>query len=90
MTSKFWLSIYSKPWLTRRSQLRALKPMIEKTDAHPSLPLMASVLEEFRDDELEHLDAAVEGGAQKAPGHSLLSAVIGLGCKAAIKVCERV
>lgn len=51
---------------------------------------MASVLEEFRDDELEHLDAAVEGGAQKAPGHSLLSAVIGLGCKAAIKVCERV
>ncbi|GFZ49223.1 oxidoreductase with NADH or NADPH as one donor, and incorporation of one atom of oxygen into the other donor [Saitozyma sp. JCM 24511] len=57
---------------------------------HPSLPLLASVLEEFRDDELEHLDIAVEGGAQKAPGHSLLSAVIGFGCKAAIKVCERV
>jgi ubiquinone biosynthesis monooxygenase Coq7 len=54
------------------------------------LPLLKSVLEEFRDDELEHLDTAVEEGAQKAPGHSLLSAVIGAGCKVAIKICEKV
>ena len=51
---------------------------------------MKQVLEEFRDDELGHLDTAVEEGAQKAPGHSLLSAVIGVGCRAAIKVCERI
>ncbi len=54
------------------------------------MPLLKQVLEEFRDDELEHLDTAVEEGAQKAPGHSLLSAIIGAGCKVAIKVCERV
>jgi ubiquinone biosynthesis monooxygenase Coq7 len=58
--------------------------------AHPSLPVIKRVLEEFRDDELGHLDTAVEEGAQKAPGHSLLSAVIGAGCRVAIKVCERI
>ncbi|EIW68751.1 hypothetical protein TREMEDRAFT_17977, partial [Tremella mesenterica DSM 1558] len=57
---------------------------------HPSLPLLANIIREFRDDELEHLDIAVEGGAQKAPGHAFLSAVVGLACKVAIKVCERV
>ena len=73
------------------SQLRHLKPLIESLpSSHPSLPLLRDILTEFRDDELEHLDTAVEEGAQKAPGHSLLSAVIGLGCKAAIKVCERI
>ena len=73
------------------SQLRSLEPLLKSDqNPHPSLPLLRDVLTEFRGDELEHLDTAVEEGAQKAPGHSLLSAVIGLGCKAAIKVCERV
>ncbi|OCF76717.1 ubiquinone biosynthesis monooxygenase Coq7 [Kwoniella mangroviensis CBS 8886] len=76
-------------------QLKALQPLLNPTDPsspapHPSLPLMADILKEFRDDELEHLDTAVEEGAQKAPGHSLLSAIIGVGCKVAIKVCEKV
>jgi ubiquinone biosynthesis monooxygenase Coq7 len=60
------------------------------TEPHPSLTLLKEILTEFRDDELEHLDTAVEEGAQKAPGHSLLSAIIGVGCKAAIKVCEKI
>ncbi|KAJ3519899.1 hypothetical protein NM688_g9236 [Phlebia brevispora] len=38
-------------------QLRDLNAM--KTD-HTSIPLLKKVIEEFRDDELEHLDAAVE------------------------------
>ncbi|WVR04449.1 hypothetical protein IAU60_001452 [Kwoniella sp. DSM 27419] len=74
-------------------QLKALQPLLHPKDGstpHPSLPLMAKILEEFRDDELGHLDTAVEEGAQKAPGHSLLSAIIGVGCKAAIKVCEKI
>ncbi|WRT64987.1 uncharacterized protein IL334_001928 [Kwoniella shivajii] len=74
-------------------QLNSLQPLLSPADGsapHPSLPLMAKILEEFRDDELEHLDTAVEEGAQKAPGHSLLSAIIGAGCKVAIKVCEKV
>ncbi|KAL7418555.1 ubiquinone biosynthesis monooxygenase Coq7 [Cryptotrichosporon argae] len=70
-------------------QLRDLKPIIERT-GHPSLPLLASVVEEFRDDELEHLDTAVEEGALRAPGHALLSAIVGLGCKAAIKVVSKI
>ncbi|WWD22140.1 hypothetical protein CI109_106629 [Kwoniella shandongensis] len=76
-------------------QLKALEPLVSSTSPgslppHPSLPLMTDIIREFRDDELGHLDIAVEEGAQKAPGHSLLSAIIGYGCKAAIKVCERV
>ena len=66
-----------------------LEPIL-KESRHPSIPLLRDVIREFRDDELEHLDTAVAGGAQKAPGHSLLSAVIGLGCKAAIIVCDRI
>ncbi|WWC59221.1 uncharacterized protein I303_101771 [Kwoniella dejecticola CBS 10117] len=71
-------------------QLKALQPLLQSESPHPSIPLMADILKEFRDDELEHLDTAVEEGAQKAPGHSLLSAIIGAGCKVAIKVCEKV
>lgn len=76
-------------------QIRELEPHLKATAstdprAHETLHLMKQVLEEFRDDELGHLDTAVEEGAQKAPGHSLLSAVIGMGCRAAIKVCERI
>lgn len=72
------------------SQLRALRPILAKPDAHPSLPLLASVLEEFRDDELEHLDTAVEEGALKAPGHSLLSAAVGAACRIGIAVAQKV
>jgi ubiquinone biosynthesis monooxygenase Coq7 len=77
-----------------RSQLRALKPVLADNAAsetpHPSLPLMAEVLEEFRDDELGHLDIAVEEGALKAPGHSLLSAAIGAACRIGIMVGSKV
>jgi ubiquinone biosynthesis monooxygenase Coq7 len=78
------------------SQMRELTPILAKMSAeqaegvHPSLPLLKQILEEFRDDELEHLDTAVEEGAQRAPGHALLGAVIGWGCKAAIGVCKRI
>ncbi|QRW27644.1 ubiquinone biosynthesis monooxygenase COQ7 [Rhizoctonia solani] len=48
---------------------------------HPSIPLLKSVIEEFRDDELEHLDTAVEHHSQRAPAHALLTAVVEAGCK---------
>ncbi len=57
---------------------------------HPSLPLLHSVLSEFRDDELEHLDTAVNNGAQMAPAHALLSTVIETGCRGAIWLAARV
>jgi len=57
---------------------------------HPSIPLLKSVVREFRDDELEHLNTAIENDSQSAPAHALLSTVIGLGCKLAIVVCKTV
>lgn len=57
---------------------------------HPSIPLLKDVIREFRDDELEHLDTAVEEHSQRAPAHALLSAVVGAGCKVAIELCKRI
>jgi ubiquinone biosynthesis monooxygenase Coq7 len=47
-------------------------------------------IERFRAEELEHRDIGLEHEAEKAPAYRLLSAVIKAGCKAAIKVSERV
>jgi ubiquinone biosynthesis monooxygenase Coq7 len=57
--------------------------------SHPSVPLLKQVIREFRDDELEHLDIAVENDSQRAPAHALLSSIIGGGCKVAIELCKR-
>ncbi|KAJ7752125.1 COQ7-domain-containing protein [Mycena metata] len=67
-----------------------LKEMESLPSEHPSIPLLRDVVREFRDDELEHLDIAVEHDAQRAPAHALLSSIIGAGCKVAIEVCKRV
>lgn len=53
-------------------------------------PDLAAELAQFRDEELAHRDQAVEEGAREAPGYRLLSAVIGAGCRAAIKISEKV
>lgn len=44
----------------------------------------------IRDEELEHLDHAVENDAQQAVPHELLTGVIRAGCRGAIWVSERV
>lgn len=67
-----------------------LKDLGSFSSNHPSLPLLRDVIREFRDDELEHLDIAVDNDAQRAPAHALLSSVIGAGCKAAIELCKRI
>lgn len=54
-----------------------------------SEPELAAELAKFRDEELAHRDHAVAGGAQEAPGYPILSAVIRAGCKAAIKISEK-
>jgi ubiquinone biosynthesis monooxygenase Coq7 len=53
-------------------------------------PALAAELTRFRDEELAHHDHAVEHGSREAPGYRLLSTVIKAGCRAAIKVSERV
>lgn len=53
-------------------------------------PELAAELARFREEELAHHDHAVEHGSREAPAYRLLSAVIGAGCRAAIKISERV
>ncbi|GAA5876108.1 hypothetical protein JCM1840_002771 [Sporobolomyces johnsonii] len=57
---------------------------------HPSIPLLEKMLVEFRDDELAHLDTAIENESQQAPAYALLSAVIAGGCRWAIGATSRI
>lgn len=53
-------------------------------------PALAAELAKFREEELEHRDLALEEGAREAPGYGLLSAVVRTGCRAAIKISEKI
>lgn len=44
----------------------------------------------IRDEELEHLDSAVENDAKRADPYELLTGVIRAGCRGAIWISERV
>lgn len=44
----------------------------------------------FRDDEIEHRDKAIENGAEQAIAYPLLSRAIRLGCRAAIRISEKI
>ena len=57
---------------------------------HLKLLAEAGLIERFREDEREHRDAALAAGAEQAPAYPLLSGLIRLGCRAAIKVSERI
>lgn len=60
---------------------------LEETNADPEL---AAMIAEFREDEREHRDAALAAGAERAPAYPLLAGAIRLGCRAAIKLAERI
>ena len=53
-------------------------------------PRLAAMVSEFRDDERAHRDAALAAGAERAPAYPLLSGVIRLGCRMAIRLSERI
>ena len=53
-------------------------------------PALAAELTRFRDDELAHRDAAIAAGAHDAPAYPLLAAVVRAGCRAAIRIAEKV
>ncbi len=53
-------------------------------------PVLAAELSGFRDEELAHRDEAVAEGALEAPGYPVLAAVIRAGCRAAIRISERI
>lgn len=53
-------------------------------------PELSERIAKFRDDEREHHDAAIAGGAEKAVAYPLLSGAIRLGCRLAIRLSERI
>ena len=53
-------------------------------------PELGQVIAEFRAEEVEHRDAAIAAGAERAPAYPLLSAAIRLGCRMAIGLSERI
>ena len=53
-------------------------------------PELAAMIADFREDERAHRDAALAAGAENAPACPLLSAAIRLGCRAAIRLSERI
>lgn len=53
-------------------------------------PGLAGELAVFRDEEIAHRDEAVAEGARNAPAHGLLTALIQAGCRAAIRISEKV
>jgi len=71
----------------------------EEIDAHytqqldelgSSDPELAGLIEEFREDERAHRDAALAAGAEQAPAYPLLAGAIRLGCRIAIRLAERI
>ncbi|KAI0853121.1 COQ7-domain-containing protein [Daldinia vernicosa] len=77
------------------NQIRTLLEMFEQWEAEgyevgEELQDLVSTLRRIRDEELEHLDHAVDNDAKKAEPHWLLTGVIRLGCRGAIWVSERV
>ena len=53
-------------------------------------PEMAARFRQFRDEEMAHHDHAIAEGAHEAPAYPVLSAVIKAGCRAAIRISEKV
>jgi len=76
-------------------QVRTLLDMVagweaEGYDVGPEFTSLIATLRRIRDEELEHLDHAVEHDAKKARPYEALTGVIRAGCRGAIWVSERV
>jgi ubiquinone biosynthesis monooxygenase Coq7 len=76
-------------------QVRVLLDMVDKMESQgeevgPEIKELIGTLRRIRDEELEHLDHAVENDAKEARPHGLLVDAIRAGCRGAIWVSERV
>ena len=69
---------------------RHYSAQLDALEAEGSDPELAAMIADFREDEREHRDAALAAGAERAPGYPVLSAVIRLGCRVAIRMAERI
>lgn len=53
-------------------------------------PALSEAIADFRAEEVEHRDAALAAGAERAPAYPLLSGAIRIGCRAAIALSKRI
>ena len=53
-------------------------------------PELKEVIDRFREDEIGHKQTAIGQGAREAPGYPVLSALIKIGCRAAIRISEKI
>ena len=63
---------------------------LDELEADGDDPELTAMIAEFREDEREHRETALAAGAERAPGYPLLSGVIRLGCRAAIRLAEKI
>jgi ubiquinone biosynthesis monooxygenase Coq7 len=56
----------------------------------PAEPELAAELSSFREDELAHRAVAIAAGAREAPAYGPISAAIRAGCRAAIRIAEKI
>lgn len=56
----------------------------------PEVKDLTSTVKQIRDEELEHLDHAVEHDAKEAQPYEILTNIIRGGCRAAISISERI
>lgn len=64
--------------------------VVPEARSSPELTSMKKQISQFRDDELEHLDTAIEHDAKKAVPYMLLTEGIKLVCRGAIWTAERI
>jgi ubiquinone biosynthesis monooxygenase Coq7 len=75
------------------SQLRKLLEIqseIPQLEKDQEFQYLLETIRGFRDEELEHLETAVEQDAHEAPMYQLLTKAIQSGCKLAIKIAEKI
>jgi ubiquinone biosynthesis monooxygenase Coq7 len=53
-------------------------------------PAFTETIAQFRGDEIGHKETAVDQGAREAPGYEMLTALVRFGCRAAIKISEKI
>ena len=50
---------------------------------------LSAAIKQFRADEAEHHQTALDAGAEETPGYEIMTRIIRLGCRAAIRASER-
>jgi 3-demethoxyubiquinol 3-hydroxylase len=53
-------------------------------------PELSTAIADFQAEEVEHREAALKAGAERAPAYPLLSGLIRMGCRAAIALSEKI